>query len=71
MFPQLLERMRKAVDEQLWKTGGIAQAIYGRAKGAWARKQENQPKAGDAMWLTTGQSAGLSHHPKEDDWREI
>lgn len=50
--PQLLERMRRAVDEQLWQTGGIAQAIYGRAKGAWARKQENQPKAGDEMWLT-------------------
>jgi long-chain acyl-CoA synthetase len=49
--PQLLERMRRAVDEQLWQTGGIAQAIYGRAKGAWARKRENQPKAGDAMWL--------------------
>jgi long-chain acyl-CoA synthetase len=49
--PQLLERMRRAVDEQLWQTGGIAQAIYSRAKGAWARRQEKQPKAGDAMWL--------------------
>ncbi len=49
--PQLLERMRRAVDEQLWQTGGIAQAIYGRAKGAWARKQEDRPDAGDAMWL--------------------
>ncbi len=49
--PQLLERMRRAVDEQLWQTGGVAQAIYSRAKGAWARKQDGQPKAGDAMWL--------------------
>jgi long-chain acyl-CoA synthetase len=49
--PQLLERMRRAVDEQLWQTGGVAQAIYSRAKGAWARKQEKQPKPGDAMWL--------------------
>jgi long-chain acyl-CoA synthetase len=49
--PQLLERMRRAVDEQLWQTGGVAQAIYGRAKGAWARKQDGQPKAGDSMWL--------------------
>ena len=30
--PPLLERMRKAVDEQLWKTGGVALAIYSRAK---------------------------------------
>jgi long-chain acyl-CoA synthetase len=49
--PQLLERMRRAVDEQLWQTGGVAQAIYGRAKGAWARLQEKQPKTGDALWL--------------------
>src|SRR6202035_2174213 len=49
--PQLLERMRRAVDEQLWQTGGVAQAIYARAKGAWARRQEQQPKTGDTMWL--------------------
>jgi long-chain acyl-CoA synthetase len=49
--PQLLERMRRAVDEQLWQTGGVAQAIYSRAKGAWARRQDGQPKAGDALWL--------------------
>jgi long-chain acyl-CoA synthetase len=49
--PQLLERMRRAVDEQLWKTGGPVQAIYSRAKGAWARRQDGQPKAGDSMWL--------------------
>src|SRR5580700_4239637 len=40
--PQLLERMRRAVDEQLWKTGGIVQAIYSRAKAAWVRKYERQ-----------------------------
>jgi long-chain acyl-CoA synthetase len=49
--PQLLERMRRAVDEQLWQTGGVAQAIYARAKAAWVRQQEKQPKAGDALWL--------------------
>jgi long-chain acyl-CoA synthetase len=49
--PQLLERMRRAVDEQLWQTGGVAQAIYARAKGAWARRQDGQPRAGDAIWL--------------------
>jgi len=49
--PQLLERMRRAVDEQLWQTGGVAQAIYARAKGAWARRQDGRPKASDALWL--------------------
>ncbi len=38
--PALLERMRKAVDEQLWKTGGLVRTIYTRAKAAWMRKQE-------------------------------
>ena len=49
--PQLLERMRRAVDEQLWQTGGVARTIYSRAKGAWARRQDRRPKAGDAIWL--------------------
>jgi long-chain acyl-CoA synthetase len=49
--PQLLERMRRAVDEQLWKTGGVVQAIYSRAKAAWARKQDKQTKSGDDLWL--------------------
>lgn len=49
--PQLLERMRRGIDEQLEKTGGIGLAIYSRAKGAWARQQEKRPASGDAMWL--------------------
>src|SRR5258708_16161130 len=50
--PALLERMRKAVDEQLWKTGGVALSIYGRAKGAWVRKQEGRESFADSIWLT-------------------
>lgn len=49
--PQLLERMRRAVDGQLWQTGGLPQTIYSRAKGAWTRRQGKQSKAGDAFWL--------------------
>ncbi len=54
--PQLLERMRKAVDEQLWKTGGAAQLIYSRAKVAWIRKYEGQPKFADSFWLKLASS---------------
>src|SRR5579862_3248 len=36
--PQLLERMRRAVDEQIAKKGGVVESIYSRAKAAWARK---------------------------------
>jgi len=49
--PALLERMRKAVDEQIWKTGGIILSIYSRAKAAWTRKQEGKKQAMDGLWL--------------------
>jgi long-chain acyl-CoA synthetase len=49
--PALLERMRKAVDEQLWKTGGIVRTIYSRAKAAWVRKQEGRARLSDTVWL--------------------
>ncbi|MGA9642840.1 MAG: AMP-binding protein [Terriglobales bacterium] len=49
--PALLERMRKAVDEQLWKTGGVALKIYRKAKGAWARKHYGTSCATDRIWL--------------------
>ncbi|HEV3512289.1 MAG TPA: AMP-binding protein [Candidatus Sulfotelmatobacter sp.] len=46
--PQLLERTRRGVDEQIARKGGIAQTIYLRAKAAWAQKT---PGAGDRFWL--------------------
>jgi len=49
--PALLERMRKAVDEQLWKTGGLIRSIYSRAKGAWMRKQAGPVALADTVWL--------------------
>jgi long-chain acyl-CoA synthetase len=49
--PALLERMRKAVDEQLWKTGGLALAIYSRAKAAWIRQREGRARLFDKVWL--------------------
>jgi long-chain acyl-CoA synthetase len=50
--PALLERMRKAVDEQLYKTGGLAQNLYSKAKLAWTRKHEGQSSFADSMWLS-------------------
>ena len=49
--PALLERMRKAVDEQLWKTGGFPLTLYTKAKAAWMRKQEHKQSVSDSMWL--------------------
>jgi long-chain acyl-CoA synthetase len=49
--PALLERVRRAVDEQLWKTGGMILAIYTRAKAAYMRKQEGRSSFVDSLWL--------------------
>jgi long-chain acyl-CoA synthetase len=54
--PQLLERMRRGVDEQIAQKGGIANAIYSRSKTAWARLNENHShgnhsQPADAFWM--------------------
>lgn len=49
--PQLLERMRKAVDEQLWKTGGIVLSVYTKAKAGWMSQQEGHSSFSDLVWL--------------------
>lgn len=49
--PQLLERMRRGVDEQIAQKGGIGQAIYSRAKAGWTRRAANFSQSGDAFWL--------------------
>ena len=50
--PALLERMRKAVDEQLWKTGGVALALYNRAKVAFMRKHDRHSGLSDNILLS-------------------
>src|SRR5579864_1206543 len=54
--PQLLERMRRTVDEQVGKKGGIAKAIYSRGKAAWARQNERKSRAADVLWLQLADS---------------
>jgi long-chain acyl-CoA synthetase len=49
--PQLLERMRRGVDEQIAQKGGMALAIYSHAKTAWTRGKESKPQSTDAFWL--------------------
>jgi long-chain acyl-CoA synthetase len=49
--PQLLERMRRAVEEQIAQKGGLVQTAYSRAKAARVRQKEKRAQAGDAIWL--------------------
>ncbi len=49
--PQLLERMRRGVDEQVAQKGGIGLAIYSRAKEAWSGSSESEAPSGFWLWL--------------------
>ena len=49
--PALLERVRKAVDEQLWKTAGVVRTVYLKAKAAYMRRQEGTERFVDSIWL--------------------
>src|SRR5437868_1373501 len=44
---ELLERMRRGIDEQIATKGGMVQAIYSRANAAWLRKG----KSAVSLWL--------------------
>ncbi len=48
--PQLLERMRRGVDDQIAQKGGIAEAIYSRARAAWLRKAASTNPS-ESLWL--------------------
>src|SRR5450631_3495515 len=49
--PQLLERMRRGVDEQVEKKGSVGLAIYSRAKAAWVRQEEKESQSSGTFWL--------------------
>jgi long-chain acyl-CoA synthetase len=48
--PQLLERMRRGVDEEIAKRGGLVAAMYSRAKSAWAGQGPGSLSSG-AIWF--------------------
>jgi long-chain acyl-CoA synthetase len=54
--PQLLERMRRAVDEQIAQKGGIIHLIYGRAIAAWMGKGPGSISSG-AIWFWIAKAA--------------
>jgi long-chain acyl-CoA synthetase len=52
--PVLLERMRAGIDEQLRKTGGLANLIYTRAREAWFARDRGERAAVGGLWLVLG-----------------
>jgi long-chain acyl-CoA synthetase len=49
--PVLLERMRAGIDEQLRKTGGLANLIYTRAREAWLARDRGERAVLGGFWL--------------------
>src|SRR5581483_6193637 len=49
--PALLERVRRAVDEQLWKSDGVVRTLYTKAKAGYLRKHEGKATLADSLWL--------------------
>ena len=68
--PQLLERMRRAVDEQLWQTGGSrAGDLCAREGRVGAEAGGSVPKPGmPCGW--DWRMAGVSRDPEKDDRRK-
>ncbi|HSC77142.1 MAG TPA: AMP-binding protein [Candidatus Acidoferrales bacterium] len=54
--PALLERVKKGIEEQIEKRGGLARALFTRAKAAWFRRQEGKGSGLDALWLALARS---------------
>ena len=49
--PALLERVRKGIEEQVAKRGGVAQKLFERGRGAWMRRNRGKSAGLDAIWL--------------------
>jgi len=49
--PALLERIRTGVEQELTRRGGIALSLFEMARAAWFRRQTDQRRLFDSMWL--------------------
>ena len=49
--PALLERVKKGVEEQVEKRGGVARVLFTRGRAAWLRKREGKSDTLDRLWL--------------------
>ncbi len=54
--PALLERVKKGIEEQIERRGGVAQTLFTRGKAAWFRQQEGKGGGLAALWLGLARS---------------
>ncbi|HSA92412.1 MAG TPA: AMP-binding protein, partial [Terriglobales bacterium] len=55
--PALLERVRKGIEEQVAKRGGIAQKLFEHGRAAWMRQYEGKSAGLDGLWLALANTA--------------
>ena len=58
--PTLLERVRTGTEDQLKKAGGIGLMLYRNGKAAWTRRQSNEARGLDGMWLALANAVVFS-----------
>ena len=51
--PTLLERVRRRIEETLQQRGGFAAKVFSRAQQAYLRRQKNESRFPDGLWLWT------------------
>ncbi len=49
--PALLERVRRGVEEQLAKKGGVGLRLFAKGRAAWLRQRAGQMSVVDKLWL--------------------
>jgi long-chain acyl-CoA synthetase len=49
--PALLERVRTGTEDQIKKAGWLALTLYQNGKAAWLRREANEARGMDAVWL--------------------
>ncbi|HXE76334.1 MAG TPA: AMP-binding protein [Candidatus Xenobia bacterium] len=54
--PALLERVKKGIEEQIEKRGGLARALFTRGRAAWFWQQEGKAGSLDSLWLALARS---------------
>jgi long-chain acyl-CoA synthetase len=52
--PTLLERVRRAVEEAIFKRDAVSQSIYRNARAAWERQNAGKSRGLDSFWLFLG-----------------
>jgi len=52
--PTLLERVRRSVEDALFKRAAPIRSLYARAREAWQRQNSGRARASDALWLVLG-----------------